>query len=51
LEQSIVISFFRSKNKELKGKLVTENPIGPSQDEITRNPKSRSALLNVLEKI
>lgn len=51
LEQSIVNGFFKKMAKEGMGKVITTDPIEPSKEEINLNPKSRSALLNVFEKI
>ncbi|MFQ3547161.1 MAG: 16S rRNA (cytosine(1402)-N(4))-methyltransferase RsmH [Termitinemataceae bacterium] len=66
LEDRIVKNFFRKKNKECtcppespictcKGhrvvSLVTKKPVGPSEEEIHRNPPSRSAKLRVIQKL
>jgi 16S rRNA (cytosine1402-N4)-methyltransferase len=50
LEDRIVKNFFRDKAKEGMGKLITKKPIIPSEEEISMNPRSRSAKLRVLEK-
>jgi 16S rRNA C1402 N4-methylase RsmH len=34
-----------------RGRKLTKKPIGPGVDEITLNPRSRSAKLRVVEKI
>lgn len=63
LEDRMVKNFFRSGNisgeieKDFFGnvnaplKLITRQPITPSEDEVERNPRSRSAKLRVAEKI
>lgn len=51
LEQSIVSGFLKRIERDGQGKIITKVPVKPSQDEIMRNPKSRSALLNTIEKI
>ncbi len=45
LEQKIVTRFVRVKERE--GLLRIGDPISPSEEEVSRNQKSRSALLNV----
>lgn len=37
--------------KETKGKVVTRKPILPSEEELERNTRSKSAKLRVFEKI
>lgn len=50
LEDRIVKHFFKENNlKNLK--IITKKPITPSEEEATRNPKSRSAKLRIAEKI
>jgi 16S rRNA (cytosine1402-N4)-methyltransferase len=51
LEDRIVKNFFRDKAKEERGKLINKKPIGPTEEEILSNPRSRSAKLRVIEKI
>src|SRR5258708_11271452 len=51
LEDSIVKNYFRSLVSSGFGKLITKKPIVPTEEEIMRNPKSRSAKLRVIEKI
>ncbi|OGE01510.1 16S rRNA (cytosine(1402)-N(4))-methyltransferase [Candidatus Curtissbacteria bacterium RIFCSPLOWO2_02_FULL_40_11] len=48
LEDAIVKRFFKG-SKELK--VLTKSPIGPTREEIERNPRSRSAKLRAAEKI
>ncbi len=50
LEDRIVKNFFRDKAKVGLGKLITKKPITPSEEEISTNPRSRSAKLRVIEK-
>ena len=66
LEDRIVKRFFKEKNKtctcppewpmckcggKRKVELLTKKPIRPSEDEIARNPASRSARLRVVQKV
>jgi 16S rRNA (cytosine1402-N4)-methyltransferase len=51
LEDRIVKNFFRDKDKEGSGELITKKPIIPSQREIKENPRSRSAKLRVIKKL
>jgi len=51
LEDRIVKNFFRDSAKENKLKILSKKPIGPSQEEIELNPRSRSAKLRVSLKI
>ena len=50
LEDRIVKNFYKEKVGEEKAKIITKKPIGPSEEEVERNPRSRSAKLRVLEK-
>ncbi|MEK7095582.1 MAG: 16S rRNA (cytosine(1402)-N(4))-methyltransferase RsmH [Patescibacteria group bacterium] len=50
LEDRIVKNFYKEKVVEEKAKIITKKPIVPSEEEIERNPRSRSAKLRVLEK-
>jgi 16S rRNA (cytosine1402-N4)-methyltransferase len=50
LEDRIVKNFMRDKAKEGQGKLITKKPIEPSDEEVERNPRSRSAKLRAIEK-
>lgn len=51
LEDRIVKNFFRDKFKEGKLKILTKKPVIAGEEEIARNPRSRSAKLRVAEKI
>lgn len=51
LEDRIVKQQFREWEKEGKVGLLTKKPIQPSEEEIGRNPRSRSAKLRGVEKI
>ena len=53
LEDRIVKIFFKNKFREDKNnfKILTKKPIGPSEEEVKNNFRSRSAKLRVLEKI
>jgi len=50
-EDRIVKNFFRDKVKEKKAILINKKIITASDEEIRRNPRSRSAKLRILEKI
>lgn len=50
LEDRIVKEYFLDFEKRNKGIAVTNKPIVPKEEELTRNPKSRSAKLRVFEK-
>jgi len=50
LEQSIVTGFIKRITKDGFGVSLTGQPVKPTDEEIARNPKSRSALLNGIEK-
>ncbi len=51
LEDRIVKNFFRDRVKESEAKLINKKPIVPTDEEITINPRSRSAKLRVIEKL
>lgn len=51
LEDRIVKNFIREKADAGLGKRITKKPIAPSRQEMTENPRSRSAKLRILEKI
>ena len=51
LEDRIVKNFLKEKNRENSINILTKKPIGPSQEEIRINPRSRSARLRAAEKI
>ncbi len=50
LEDRIVKRFFKSKVSEEKGELINKKPITPSDEEINKNPRSRSAKLRIIKK-
>ena len=51
LEDRIVKFFFKDKEKENLGKILTKNPTPPTAEEITKNGRARSAKLRIIEKI
>lgn len=51
LEDRIVKNTFVEIEKKGKGRLVTEKPIVAGEEEMRRNPRSRSAKLRVIEKL
>ncbi|TAN58198.1 16S rRNA (cytosine(1402)-N(4))-methyltransferase RsmH [Patescibacteria group bacterium] len=51
LEDRIVKWRFRDFAKRGKAKIITKKPIVPSEEEISSNPRARSAKLRVIEKI
>lgn len=51
LEDRIVKNFFRNLSTEGKGELITKKPITPSEEEISENPRSRSAKLRIIQKL
>lgn len=50
LEDRIVKKFFIDKREHAQGKLINKKPIIPSEEELEKNPRSRSAKLRILEK-
>ncbi|TSD02853.1 MAG: 16S rRNA (cytosine1402-N4)-methyltransferase [Parcubacteria group bacterium Athens0714_16] len=50
LEDRIVKRFFKEKALEKKGILITKKPITPSDEEISKNPRSRSGKLRIIQK-
>jgi 16S rRNA (cytosine1402-N4)-methyltransferase len=50
MEDRLVKQAFRSLEQTGGFRGVTRKPVGPSDDEIARNPRSRSAKLRVLER-
>ncbi len=50
LEDRIVKHFFREKQEEGVGTVITKRPITPQEEEIENNKRSRSAKLRILEK-
>ena len=51
LEDRIVKNYFRELHRMGQVKLLTKKPVAPSEEEIKKNPRSRSAKLRVIEKI
>lgn len=49
-EDRIVKNMFRTLKQEQKAKILTKKPLLPSDEEISSNPRSRSAKMRVLEK-
>lgn len=50
LEDRIVKEFFKQKSKDEEATIITKKPLVPSSEELTRNPKARSAKLRIIEK-
>ncbi len=50
LEDRIVKEFFKARVEEGLGTIVTKKPITPSDEELVRNPKSRSSKLRIITK-
>lgn len=50
LEDRIVKEFFKKQREEGQGTIITKKPLTPSDEELARNPKSRSAKLRIIEK-
>ncbi|MFH1454986.1 MAG: 16S rRNA (cytosine(1402)-N(4))-methyltransferase RsmH [bacterium] len=51
VEDREVKNFIREKVKSGDGKFINKKPITPSDEEISENPRSRSAKLRVIEKV
>ena len=51
LEDRIVKNFFKSKCEINEGELINKKPIIPTDNEISKNPRSRSAKLRLIQKI
>jgi len=51
LEDRIVKNFFKSLAAEGKAKIINKKPIIAGEEEINKNPRSRSAKLRVIQKI
>ncbi|MEQ1561357.1 MAG: 16S rRNA (cytosine(1402)-N(4))-methyltransferase RsmH [Nitrospira sp.] len=50
LEDRFVKQFFKEKQVEGRGTVITKRPITPTPEEIKENPRSRSAKLRIIEK-
>lgn len=50
-EDRIVKNFFRDLDNHKEAILITKKPILPSEDEVSKNPRARSAKLRIIEKI
>lgn len=50
LEDRIVKDTFKSWEQAEEGKIISEKPIVPSEEEVTSNPRSRSAKLRIFQK-
>ncbi|HRH31651.1 MAG TPA: 16S rRNA (cytosine(1402)-N(4))-methyltransferase RsmH [Candidatus Paceibacterota bacterium] len=50
LEDRIVKNFFKEKATEKKGTLIVKKPMIPTDEEVSRNRRSRSAKLRIIEK-
>lgn len=50
LEDRIVKNFFKTKKEDGSGEIINKKPITPSEEEILRNHKSRSAKLRIIRK-
>lgn len=51
IEDKIVKTQFRTWQKEKKGTLCTKKPVTPTHEEISANPRARSAKLRVFKKV
>ena len=51
LEDRIVKQWMRKMVDEEKGKAITKKPIVPTDEELKKNPRSRSSKLRIIEKI
>jgi 16S rRNA (cytosine1402-N4)-methyltransferase len=51
MEDRMVKQAFRTAEQVGRVRLVTKKPVGPGDDEVTRNPRSRSAKMRVVERV
>lgn len=51
LEDRIVKNYFREISKKGLAKILTKKPVRPTEEEITKNPRSRSAKLRAILKL
>ncbi len=50
LEDRIVKEFFKKQGEEGIGTIITKKPLTPGEEELARNPKSRSSKLRIIQK-
>lgn len=50
-EDGVVKDFFKKKEEERQGKIITKKPVVAGREEVSRNRKARSAKLRVIKKI
>lgn len=50
-EDAVVKDFFKKVESDGQGKILTRSPIGPSEIEVKRNPRARSAKLRAIKKV
>ncbi len=50
IEDRVIKNFYRDRDKEGLGKVITKKPIIPTEAEIAENPRSRSSKLRIIEK-
>jgi 16S rRNA (cytosine1402-N4)-methyltransferase len=50
IEDRVVKKFFRNKQDEGLGRLLTKKPIAPGEEELMENRRARSAKLRIIEK-
>ncbi len=51
LEDRIIKQSFRTFEKTGKGRIIVKKPLRPSEQEVTHNPRARSARLRVFERV
>jgi len=51
LEDRIVKNFFKAKKEDGSGEIINKKPIIPTEEEVFKNHKSRSAKLRIIKKI
>jgi 16S rRNA (cytosine1402-N4)-methyltransferase len=51
LEDRVVKTYFKTKEDEQLAKRIAKKPIIPKEEEISQNPRSRSAKLRIIQKI
>lgn len=50
-EDRLIKNFFKEKEREGRGKIITKKPVTPSENEIKTNSRARSAKLRIFEKL